>query len=170
VAQWNLEELAVSPVCRALPRTGLLSFSEGDGMMVVMYFPDLSVLERRTAKDEYLILSEYRVEFREWLTLPHPDSPGLKPFRLTAPVLADYRHFYGDYESGAGSPQILGHPMPLDNDPSPDARGGWRLLTQFGPDPRLEFMPDGGAWYHMIRERDLKKAQFDDVYADHQTG
>lgn len=170
VAQWNLEELALSPVCRSLPKTGLLSFAEGDGMMVVIYFPDLSVLERRTAKDEYHLLPECRVEFREWLTLPHPTSPRLAPFRLTTSILADYRHFYGDYESGAGSPQILGHPLPLDRDPSPDARGGWRLLTQFGPDPRLDFVADGGAWYHMIREDDLKRAHFDDVYAESQSG
>ena len=108
VAQWNLDELAVSPTCRILPRTGLLSFfidlipfveGSGDGITKVIYTPSLDDLEEREPDEERHeenVLRECWVMFREWLTIPHASSPVLKKRRLpsSVPLHPDQCHLH----------------------------------------------------------------------------
>lgn len=183
VAQWNLEELALSPVCRLLPRTGLLSLfmdlvpfveDSGDGIMKIVYTARLDELEEREPDEEQNegnVLSECRVEFHEWMTLPHHRSPVLEKFSLGNDALREYMNFYHTYDLPSASHLIFGHPIPIQTDPAPIGETDWRLLSQFGADGHgnLEAC-DGGTWYFMVRDEDLKRAHFDDVYMEFQTG
>jgi uncharacterized protein (TIGR02996 family) len=181
VAQWNLEELAISPVGWPLPRTGLLSVfidlvpyieDLGAGIAKVIYSPDLAELEEREPdeeRDEMNVLRECSVEFREWLTIPHETSSALTPFKLTKEQLYDYSAFYFDVclarTSGipSGSHQLLGHTCPIQASPIP-AKKGWELLYQVGPDDAANLEAcDGGTWYLLTKTSDLKKAKFDGV-------
>lgn len=188
VAQWNLEELAASPVCLPLPRTGLLSvfidllpFIEdaGDGVAKVIYSPDLNDLEEREPdeeRDEANVLSECRVSYHEWLTIPHSASTALSRFKLTGAQRDAYSDFYFDryaaLASGIppGSHQLLGHACPIQSYPIPEG-AGWQLLCQLGPDEAAGLEAcDGGTWYLTAKSSDLKRANFDNVNMTFDTG
>ena len=188
VAQWNLEELAASPACWSLPRTGLLSVfidlipyvqDSGDGIAKVIYSPDLGELEEREPdeeRNEMNVLRECRVAFSEWLTIPHPASDSLSEFKLTEGQRRAYSDFYFDgYLARAsgippGSHQLLGHASPIQAYPIP-ATAGWQLLYQVGPDEAADLEAcDGGTWYLLAKAGDLKKAKFDGVDMAFDTG
>lgn len=188
VAQWNLEELAASPVCAGLPRTRLLSvfidllpFVEdaGDGLAKVVYSPDLGELEEREPdeeRDEANVLRECRATFHEWLTIPHSAATVLNKFKLSERQRAAYSDFYFDVYAArasgvpAGSHQLLGHACPIQAYPIP-AEAGWQLLCQFGPDAAAGLEAcDGGTWYLTAKATDLKRANFDAVNMTFDTG
>ena len=182
VAQWNLTEMAVSPCAAKLPNVGLLSFfidlvpfveDSGDGGSEVIVTPSKVIVEEREPDDqaEENALPACRVEFREWLSIPNYTSPALR--KLLS------KNLWEEYADAPVEPllrpqgmhRILGHPDPIQNDPSPAGRKAWSLLTEFGPDPDLRLEAcDGGTWYFMIPDADLKKGKFDDTQMEFQTG
>jgi uncharacterized protein (TIGR02996 family) len=183
VAQWNLEELAASPVCRPLPKTGLLSFfidllpfveDSGDGITKVVYTPTLNGLEEREPDNERAeenVLRECQVEFFEWLTLPDTSSHTLSRSRLPAGALEEYDHCYWAWPSPPFRHQLFGFPVPIQSDPTPSPPAEWTLLTQLRGDVNAGLEAcDGGAWYFMIHTDDLKEANFKDVLTEFQTG
>lgn len=180
LAQWNLSELAGSPCAARLPKEGLLSFfvdlipfidDSCDGCTEVIFVPNPTELEECDPDDqhEYNEIAACRVEFHEWLSIPDHQSPVLNQF---ASVSNPEWHGHFDYPTPKGSHHILGHPSPIQNDPTPtDSRKRWALLTQFGPDSNLRLEAcDGGTWYFMIPSADLKKGKFDATYMEFQTG
>lgn len=180
VAQWNLGELSVSPCAAKLPKKGLLSFfmdlaplyfeDAVDWSPEVIVTPDVSGVEEREPEEleEDNELPACRVEFRELLSIPHYTSPVLKRV-LTDKMREEYNQL--SYPQG-GLHRILGYPDPLQNDPTPtDSRKRWSLLSEFGPDDTLRLKDcDGGTWYFMIPNTDLKKGKFGDTYMEFQTG
>ncbi len=181
IAQWNLEELAVSPCCAKLPKKGLLSFfidlvpfieDSGDGRSTVLHTLNAAAVEEREpeALAEDNDLPACRVEFREWLSIPDYRSPAIEKV-MTTELIAEYRGKHFDYPTPKGSHCILGHAGPLQSDPTPEGKKSWSLLTQFGPDDDLRLEAcDGGTWYFMTPTTDLKKGKFGDTFMDFQTG
>jgi uncharacterized protein (TIGR02996 family) len=183
IAQWNLEELAMSPVCRVLPRTGLLSsfidlvpFVEGrgNGTTKVTYTPSLDELVEREPDEERSeenVLRECRVEFREWLMAPHASLPSLQSFLSSHDLYGSYYGFYYGQELHPESHRLLGHPQDVLAHPSPGGEPGWVLLTQFSQDKHLGLeMRFDASWFVMIHEDDLKGARFEDVSTECQGG
>jgi uncharacterized protein (TIGR02996 family) len=181
LAQWNLEELAVSPCAARLPKKGLLSFfidlipfveDSGDGKFEIVYTKNAAVAEEQEPSDlwEDNELAACRVEFREWLCIPDNTSPALNPL-LSDALRREYTMPYFDYPRAKGSHQILGHAGPIQNDPSPKGKQAWSLLTQFGPDEDLRLEAcDGGTWYFMTPDADLMKGKFGGTQMEFQTG
>ncbi len=182
VAQWNLAELAVSPCCPKLPKAGLLSFfidlvpfveDSGDGMSRVIYNRDAASVEEREPDDDVAEENELaacRIEFREWLSLPDHRSPALKKL-LSEELREGYAMPYFERPEPKGQHRILGHAGPIQNDPTPEGKKRWSLLTEFGPDNDLRLDAcDGGTWYFMTPTADLKKGKFDDTHMEFQTG
>jgi uncharacterized protein (TIGR02996 family) len=189
VAQWNLAELASSPVCQSLPQTGLLSFfidllpyveDSGDGETKVIYSPDLDELVEREPDEERVeenALQECRVEFAEWLTIPDYRSPIFNRLKMTDEQRYQYADFifdvYQNLKTGIpkGTHKVLGHAMPIQDDPAPHGQKGYQLLCEFGPDEdaMLEAC-DGGTWYFLQKTSQLRKKKFDDLSMEFQTG
>lgn len=183
VAQWNLAELATSPVCRNLPRIGLLSFlvdllptveDSVAGDMNVIFTPSLDDLGEREPdeeRDEENVLRECKVDLYERLTLPHRHSPVMDRFGLSDATLTEYTEWYHDWCRTELHHFILGHPQPVQSDPTAHGQKGWTLLTQFQPDRRVGLEAgEGGAWYFMTRSGRAKVWEFDDVHMEYQTG
>jgi uncharacterized protein (TIGR02996 family) len=174
VAQWNLAELASSPVCRGLPKSGLLSFfidlvpaidNPRDGGVVQFIFtPNVEDLEEREPdeeREEANELPECQVEFYEDLSLLAPGSRLLRKFDFL-----DYATFYMSSSSPKSQHQILGLPLTTREYPVPDERKGWQLLTEFGPDENARFRAfNGGSYYFWVQQSALKQGDFDEVEA-----
>ncbi len=181
LAQWNLAELAVSPCVARLPKQGLLSFfidltpfveDTSDGESSVIYTRDDAALDEREPEEivEPNDLPACRVEFREWLSLPDHRSPALAKL-LPEIIRRDYTMPYFDRPEPKGSHRILGHAGPIQSDPTPAGKKAWSLLTEFRPDDGLRLEAcDGGTWYFMIPNTDLKKGKFGDTHMEFQTG
>jgi uncharacterized protein (TIGR02996 family) len=187
IAQWNLEELAVSPMAMPLPRTGLLSIfidlvpyieDNGDGIAKVIYTPSLDELEEREPDEErheLNVLEECRVTFHEWLTIPEGSSNLFNKRKFSD----DARHECSEFlyevarskKSGfPGGHQLLGHLTSIQDDPTPMGKN-WELLSKIGPDDEAGLEAcDGGTWYLFIQQAHLKKLNFDEIEMRFDTG
>ncbi len=181
IAQWNLTELAVSPCAAKLPNQGLLSFfidlvpvwgESEDGSYELMFTRDVMEVDEREPENlhEESSLPACRVEFREWLSIPDYRSPVLQKV-LSKPLIANYCGKHFKYPRAKGSHAILGHAQPIVRYPTLlGSRKTRSLLTQFGPDEVLRLAAaDGGTWYFMIPDADLKKGEFGGVHMDFDT-
>jgi uncharacterized protein (TIGR02996 family) len=171
LAQFSLSELAASPVCRVLPRAGLLSlFAEldppglfADGRALVT--PSLAGLAER--KHTGLELVACRVEFVEWMTLPPPYSAALDRHRLTPAHHAEYEDLYASFPRPNGVVhQLLGHPSSAQTLPKPGCEAAYTLLAELGADERAGLT--AGRWRYVIPERALREGRFDVAHLEHQ--
>jgi uncharacterized protein (TIGR02996 family) len=192
--QWNLEELAVSPVVTPLPRTGLLSFfvdlqpyiddlydSPPPGR--VIYTADTSDLKPFKFPKELPAecrLKPCSVSITERLTIPGIDSKAVRAAGLKKEsVQEEYGEFVSEQYSdvlNSGVPafhphQILGHHHAIQEDPLNYKKGDWVLLSEFGYDPNPDLLVgDGGVFYFFIRTDHLAQAKFDAVEMELQMG
>ncbi len=177
LGQFNLAELAVSPVARDLPATGLLSvfarYDEDDGnddlpkgAWRFLYFPDTGKLKRHPSPD--LVFASCRVSYSEVLTLPAPDSPwrtqlGIGPKHLGYECYRDLQMELG------GGVHLLGYPVTIQGDVL-GKKGVRHLLTISGAQATGWEWGDGGALYFTLPEADLRAGRFDRVKLEMQCG
>jgi uncharacterized protein (TIGR02996 family) len=173
LAQWNLADLAASPVCRELPPSGLLSiFADlsSDCTLVpdcrVIYSPSTEELIRR--KQTTSGLAECEVEFVEWLTLPAPFAPALDRFGLSQKDHESYAEFRKHYPQPEGAVhQILGHASPNQISLRSGNEADYVVLSEFGEDPQAGLGSSSGSrWCVMIRSDRLAVRDFDEAHLE----
>jgi len=175
LAQFNLNDLTKSVVCRKLPSHGLLSvFSlynedggnddfDAKGSWRVFYFPedaDFAYVPFPSDLDEGG-LPACRLTFAETLTLPEEDSPWRKEIGLGEDV--DAWEIYREYIAGYGNGhQLLGYPSIIQGDML--GKKTMRHLLTLGGDENMGWQwGDGGKLYFTMSETDLKAKRFEGV-------
>lgn len=177
LGQFNLAELAVSPVARDLPATGLLSVFaryDGDdgnddfpkGSWRLLYFPDTGKLKRYPAPD--LIFPSCRVSYSEVLTLPDHESPWRTQLGI-GPKHLGYECYRDLLMEMSGGDRLLGYPLPIQGDVL-RKKGVRHLLTISSAQATGWQWGDGGALYFTLPEADLRAGRFDRVQLEMQCG
>jgi uncharacterized protein (TIGR02996 family) len=177
IGQFNLAELHASVAGRELPSSGLLSvFCAYDpdeansdfpkGSWRLLYFPNASKLVRCLPPE--VSFHSCRLEFRETVTFPDPDSPWKRELGLRGDFDREvaYRESVSRYGWGH---RLLGHPSAGQTPPK----------SKTAPRPLLAIQSDdtvGWTWgdrctlYFTIPDADLKAAKFDRVRFEIQCG
>jgi len=185
LAQFNLAELAVSPACRELPATGMLSvFSvydkdEGNddfpkGSWKLIYFPDTSKLTRNLPPE--VSFNPCRLSFTEFLSVPDIESRWAVEIALAKwtdgiayveqeDPLELYREEILGAQAGC---RILGYPIPIQDDPL-SKKTMRHLLTIDTDDTAGWSWGDGGSLYFKMTEAGLKAHRFDRVQMEMQS-
>ena len=168
--QINLAEVAVSPVCRDLPASGMLSFfydswgspsrdMRGGGRVIFTpKFKYLKGLYMPDGPEHQVRHNAGRVVFTETVTLPALDSPwlGKSNFASDPEVEAAYRVLPDPGEPGH---RLLGHSIPIAGAP-PEKQTDCHLL-RLGSDPIPGFgWGAGKALYFLISKGNLQKQRF----------
>ena len=170
LAQFNLAELQVSPVARALPATGLLSlfclYDYGEDFTKtnwrLLYFPDASKLvrhEQHADLPEEYVASSARLSFTEAPTLPDLDSPWGKGLARAVRAADPDAEWYSDLCDGMGGDALLGYPHAFEGDVL--KKKSVRHLLTHGEGSGETWWPDGNIMYVTIPESDLKQGRFD---------
>ncbi|MBY0460163.1 MAG: DUF1963 domain-containing protein [Gemmataceae bacterium] len=172
--QFNLADLRPSPVARELPADGVLSVfaayrGDGDdwfpdGSWRLFHFPAAAVLARRELDDGLADESRFppqRVSFAETLTLPKWGSPWAA--ELAAIGIGGYGGDFSDiYFDLAPGDHLLGYPYPIQGDIL-GSKAVRHLLTINSHEEDGWMLGDGGAFYFVLPEADLKAGRFDGV-------
>jgi uncharacterized protein (TIGR02996 family) len=167
--QFNLDELQTSPIARELPPAGVLSvfcvsLGEGDdnfpnGSWRLFYFPQPSDLVRRANFSARF--APCRLEYSETLTLPKWDSPWKAELAVIG--ITGYGESYGNlYYDLVPGDHLLGYPYLIQSDVLGE-KSMRHLLTINSNDAAGWELADGGAFYFILPDADLKAARFDAV-------
>jgi uncharacterized protein (TIGR02996 family) len=177
LGQFNLAELAVSPVARDLPNRGLFSVfalydeDEGNddidfdkGRWRFLYFPDDTNLVRHDFDDDLPSGSRFRscrVSYSEGLTLPAEDSPWGKKLGV-GPDSPGHETYFDLHMDMSLSDHLLGYPFTIQEDVL-GKKSVRHLLTLDSNDGAGWEWGDGGQLYFTLTESDLKAQRFDRV-------
>ncbi|MFO0825271.1 MAG: DUF1963 domain-containing protein [Gemmataceae bacterium] len=177
LAQFNLGELATSPVCRELPSSGLISvFAHYDpdeanddfpkGSWKLLYFPDTSKLTRSQPPE--VSFNSCQLAFTETLSMPDLRSPLSDDigFNIDSDAGDYWQEVIVGYEGGH---RLLGYPQPIQGDVL-YKKTTRHLLTISGDEKAGWEWGDGGALDFTMSEADLKAHRFDRVKMEMQCG